>query len=211
MDLLFCISCFLPKKVQLKFVQNFETLKKKGVKTLNTFGPLCLWQCFIWDGCFYWNWLSKYISCWNFLLYFIWQSETRKICPLDLHFVENLNGKSPVRASPPLLCEFDMKFRRILSEMQKIPNVQGGDMYCARRLLFQQKVFHFLWSHHPASQSSLCMELDQFFTALWNTTFGSLFLQQVICYNWKILQLSDRLEKACLNLFCWFNRQARYS
>ena len=100
MDLLFCISCFLPKKVQLKFVQNFETLKKKGVKTLNTFGPLCLWQCFIWDGCFYWNWLSKYISCWNFLLYFIWQSETRKICPLDLHFVENLNGKSPVRASP---------------------------------------------------------------------------------------------------------------
>ena len=100
MDLLFCISCFLPKKVQLKFVQNFETLKKKGVKTLNTFGPLCLWQCFIWDGCFYWNWLSKYTSCWNFLLYFIWQSETRKICPLDLHFVENLNGKSPVRASP---------------------------------------------------------------------------------------------------------------
>ena len=163
-------------------------------------------------GCFYWKrLLSKYISCWNFLLYFIWQSETRKICPLDLHFVENLNGKSPVRVSPSLLCEFDMKFRRILSEMQKIPNVQGGDVYCARRLLFQQKVFHFLWSHHPASQSSLCIELDRFFTALWKTTIGSLCLQQVICYNWKILQLSDSFEKACLNLFCWFNRQARYS
>ena len=26
--LVVCISCFLPKKVQLKFVQNFETLKK---------------------------------------------------------------------------------------------------------------------------------------------------------------------------------------
>ena len=99
MDLLFVSLAFCQRKSSWSLCK-ISKLWKKGFKTLNTFGPLCLWQCFIWDGCFYWNWLSKYISCWNFLLYFIWQSETRKICPLDLHFVENLNGKSPVRASP---------------------------------------------------------------------------------------------------------------
>ena len=166
---------------------------------------------------FYMRWLfllkltfQKYLLLkFSALLYLTkWNSEN---LPARPPFCRESQWEISSTRLPPLLCEFDMKFRRILSEMQKIPNVQGGDVYCARRLLFQQKVFHFLWSHHPASQSSLCMELDQFFTALWNTTFGSLFLQQVICYNWKILQLSDRLEKACLNLFCWFNRQARYS
>ena len=52
-------------------------------------------------------------------------------------------------ARPSLHCEFDMKFRRILSEMQKIPNVQRGDVYCAsgRRagLRFNKRSFNFFF------------------------------------------------------------------
>ena len=50
-----------------------------------------------------------------------------------------------------------------------------------------------------------------FYCSLKYNFWLSFFLQQVICYNWKILQLSYRFEKACLNLFCWFDRQTRYS
>ena len=99
---------------------------------------------------------------WFLLLHFQWVEtflDKVKLCPFSqLHFVENLNGKSPVLALPSLRCEFDMKFRRILSEMQKIPNVQPGDVYCAAggepAFPFQQKVFQFLSSYHPARLSA---------------------------------------------------------
>ena len=65
-------------------------------------------------------------------------------------------------ARPSLHCEFDMKFRRILSEMQKIPNVQRGDVYCAsgRRagLRFNKRSFNFFFDPISVQDGSLCTE-----------------------------------------------------
>ena len=162
-------------------------------------------------GCFYWKrLLSKYISCWNFLLYFIWQSETRKIWPLDLHFVENLNGKSPVRASPlssvSLIWnsgEFFQKCKRFQTFKAVTCIVLGGSSFNKRSFTFFDPIILQARAHCAWNWINFLLLSEKQLLAL--------FLQQVICYNWKILQLSDRFEKACLNLFCWFNRRARYS
>ena len=151
-----------------------------------------LYEC----GCFFWKRLfSKYISCWNFLLYFVWQSETRKICPLDLHFVENLNGKSPVRASPSPLW--------VWYEIPENSFRNAKDSKRSRR-------WRVLCSEAPLSTKGLSLSLipssckpelivhgigSIFYCSLKNNFWLS-FLQQVICFNWKILQLSARIEKA---------------
>ena len=118
---------------------------------------------------FYMRWLfllkltfQKYLLLkFSALLYLTkWNSEN---LPARPPFCRESQWEISSTRLPPLLCEFDMKFRRILSEMQKIPNVQGGDVYCARRLLFQQKVFHFLWSHHPASQELIVHGIGSIF------------------------------------------------
>ena len=154
---------------------------------------------------------SKYISCWNFLLYVIWQSETRKICPLDLHFVENLNGKSPVRASPlssvSLIWnsgEFFQKCKRFQTFKAVTCIVLGGSSFNKRSFTFFDPIILQARAHCAWNWINFLLLSEKQLLAF-------SFLQQVICYNWKILQLSDRFEKACLNLFCWFNRRARYS
>ena len=155
---------------------------------------------------------------WSISALLAWQSETQKICPFNVHrvhFVENLNGKSSVLAPPPLP----------LSALWVWYEIPGNSFRNAKDSKRSRR-WRVLCSEAPLSTKGLSLSLipssckpelivhgigSIFYCSLKYNFWLSFFLQQVICYNWKILQLSYRFEKACLNLFCWFDRQTRYS
>ena len=150
---------------------------------------------------------TLYISCWNFLLYFIWQSETRKICPLDLHFVENLNGKSPVRASPlssvSLIWnsgEFFQKCKRFQTFKAVTCIVLGGSSFNKRSFTFFDPIILQARAHCAWNWINFLLLSEKQLLALFFTTGHLLQLEDIaiVSQDWK-----------GLNLFCWFNKQAR--